>query len=426
MTLYAYGTSVTLDSTQVLGQNDVAIVGPGVTVQHVSNPLSVTAFGTSVLVQGALAGGNEALQWGSEGIFNASSSVVSITSTGSITGFIGIVSYAYDSTIFNAGTILGVREAIGHSATQFGALTINNSGLIASSASYGIIRLTAATTDLIVNNSGTIAGGNGFAAFGSNNTVSGVDKITNSGTFMGDVELGGGNDIYDARGNGLVEGIINGEDGTDTFLPGLAIETIYGGAGIDTVDLRRGAGVTVALDGSRNNTGFAKDDSYFQIETVVGSRLGADVLIGDVLANRLFGLGGADNLSGGAGADSLDGGDGVDRLTGGLGNDSFTFRSKAGAGDLILDFFSNSAGNNDAVAVSRVAFGGGMAAGVLPNAQFQLRADNVAQDSNDRFIFRTSDKTLWFDVDGTGAAAAIMLADLQASATMSAADILII
>ena len=58
--------------------------------------------------------------------------------------------------------------------------------------------------------------------------------------------------------------------------------------------------------------------------------------------------------------------------------------------------------------------------------QFRARADNHAQDADDRFIFRTTDRTLWFDADGSGAGAAIMVADLQAGAVVTAADILLI
>ncbi|QLQ19085.1 MAG: hypothetical protein HZT43_10980 [Exiguobacterium profundum] len=53
------------------------------------------------------------------------------------------------------------------------------------------------------------------------------------------------------------------------------------------------------------------------------------------------------------------------------------------------------------------------------------RADNFAQDANDRFIFRTTDRTLWFDADGTGSGASFLVASLQNVATMTAADIVI-
>lgn len=57
--------------------------------------------------------------------------------------------------------------------------------------------------------------------------------------------------------------------------------------------------------------------------------------------------------------------------------------------------------------------------GTLDAAAFQSRADIMAQDADDRFICRTTtDRTLWFDEDGNGAMVVIMVADLQAGATL--------
>ena len=117
------------------------------------------------------------------------------------------------------------------------------------------------------------------------------------------------------------------------------------------------------------------------------------------------------------------GGTGIDILTGGAGNDTFQFTTLNDFGDNIADFSSAAADNDDRFLFSASALGGGLVAGPLAANQFQSRADNVAQDADDRFIFRTTDPTLWFDVDGTGAGVAVMVADLQAGATMTNADI---
>lgn len=47
-------------------------------------------------------------------------------------------------------------------------------------------------------------------------------------------------------------------------------------------------------------------------------------------------------------------------------------------------------------------------------------------DADDRFLFRTTDTTPWYDADGTGAIAPVMVADPQAGATMTYADIIIV
>ena len=153
-------------------------------------------------------------------------------------------------------------------------------------------------------------------------------------------------------------------------------------------------------------------------------RARADTLVGDAQYNILMGFGGTDALDGAAGSDVLIGGARVDTLRGGLGNDIFQFATPGEGGDLILDFHAV-AGDDDAIRVSASGFGGGLVAGVLAASQFQSRADNLAQDATDRFIFRTTDATLWFDVDGTGVASSVLIADLQAGAILTAPDILI-
>lgn len=41
-------------------------------------------------------------------------------------------------------------------------------------------------------------------------------------------------------------------------------------------------------------------------------------------------------------------------------------------------------------------------------------------------FFRTTDKTLWFDIDGVRGEGPVLIADLQDSAVFTAADILMI
>ncbi|MGB4828457.1 MAG: hypothetical protein WBP18_14525 [Paracoccaceae bacterium] len=67
-------------------------------------------------------------------------------------------------------------------------------------------------------------------------------------------------------------------------------------------------------------------------------------------------------------------------------------------------------------------------ADVLPHRrQFPRNPAGIrATAADDRFIFRTTDRTLWFEADGSGAGAAIMVADLQAGAVVTAAEILLI
>lgn len=323
-----------------------------------------------------------------------------------------------------------------------GGVSIRNAGLIESVSNFAInlalVALDEAASTLI--NRGEITGGLG-AFNGSLNADlvvnrgllaasvvmnSGDDTLDNRrGLIEGTVDLGAGNDLLDNR-DGQIEGRITGGLGNDRLIASARVADIFdGGAGTDILDYRFGPAVIVALDGSFDNAGGALGDEITGVETIYGARHGADHLRGGAGANQLRGEGGADTLDGAAGADVLIGGRGADSLIGGLGNDSFVYQSLDQIGDVIADF-SAVAGNDDRFQFTASGFGGGLVAGVLAAAQFQSRADNLAQDGNDRFIFNTLDQTLWFDVDGTGSKAPVMIADLQAGAIVTAADIFVV
>jgi Ca2+-binding RTX toxin-like protein len=153
---------------------------------------------------------------------------------------------------------------------------------------------------------------------------------------------------------------------------------------------------------------------------------GDDHLHGQGGGDRLSGGGGDDRLKGREGEDWLKGGAGQDTLTGGIDSDAFVFGAPSEGGDVITDF-GKVPFNNDYFRINATGFGGGLVAGTtLDASRFQVRDDNIAQDSDDRFIFRTTDATLWFDSNGNAAGGLTMVADLQAGATVTAGDILLV
>ena len=367
----------------------------------------------TVHIEGAVAGYN-GVELGDNVTLDSNNAVV-IASTGVVYGAnFGVVMFGINARLDNFGLISG---GVYFQGSGPGLSRIDNAGDIISNLRAVFHE---GTETLSLNNTGTIRGD--VAAFLSTFATT-IDLIRNQGGMIGNIVLGGGDDLYDGRG-GFVDGIVFGEAGNDTFRPGSGIELFDGGAGIDTLDFRSTAGVRVYLDGSGQNTGTAAGDDYTAIETVLGSATGNDFLAGDSGNNILRGLGGVDTLSGGSGIDNLGGGAGIDRLTGGAGNDGFVFQTLSECGDVITDF-RNLVGDNDAVRIGAAGFGGGLLVGALAAAQFQTRADNLAQDSNDRFIFRTTDQTLWFDANGNVAGGLTLVADLQTGATVTAADILI-
>ena len=352
---------------------------------------------------------------------------IHVGKTGTIFGDEAIGFASQNPHIFNEGLIsattvaihLGGINGLGHD------ISIINYGTIAGNQ-YSIALFEGTLERTVLDNHGTIGNSIEATAFASSDTTFTNDTIRNSGHIYGDVYMGGGNDLFDARG-GAVLGTIHLGPGDDRYVPGQAEETVEGGAGSDRdlLDFGSTSGVTFALDGSLDASGVADGDVYSGFEYLRGSNTGADVLRGDAKANRIFGGGGADELDGSSGNDTLISGSGADTLTGGIGNDRFLYNTLQVTHDVITDF-SNSAANNDAFQFTRTTFDPTLTVGTLSATRFQSRADNLAQDADDRFIFRTSDKSIWYDDDGNGVHGAIMIADLQANATVTALDILII
>lgn len=426
MANFNYNSNVLFNVDQLIDDYDQVMIGAqGFVYKEIGSLFSAgqisTDIGIKVTVAGFASAQQSVFRFGTA-VFTVNDSLIQTTATGVIDGATAVLLYGGGNTILNQGLISGIDPAILIIDSLGSGNRIVNSGTVSSTADVAIQVYGASPTEIV--NSGLILSPTTFYAirFGG---LTADDIVRNSGTVMGGIDLGGGNDRYLGLG-GSVDGAVNGGDGNDLFRPGDAEETFVGGAGTDTLDFRRTSGVTVALDLTETATGVADGDSYSGFEVILGSRTGADVLIGDGGANRLSGFGGRDSLDGRGGHDSVEGGFGVDTLTGGSGNDSFVFQNRYGMGDVITDFSPTGAAGDDRFVITAAGFGGGLVAGNLPAPRFQSRADNVAQDADDRFIFRTADRTLWFDVDGTGAAAPVMVADLQANATMTAADILIV
>ena len=414
---YGVGNRIDLTTTDSLlvGRNGFIASTDG------SNGVLGIGSGHRVQVEGAVSGGN-GIALGNDAAADAGERVL-VTATGVVSGVTGgVVVTAHASTVINYGLIDGGFGGILLIGDGASTTRVVNAGVVHSdtAAIWSVSGGLAPGLEAIsVRNTGTIDGGLASVA-GS----SAADTIRNLGQMFGDVFLRGGDDLYDGRG-GSIEGTISGDDGNDTFRLGAGIETVDGGAGWDMLDFRSGGAIRVALDGSFANTGRAAGDVYSGIEGLFGSNFGADRLAGDGAANGLRGFGGADTLAGGGGDDGLVGGAGHDRLTGGAGNDRFVFETLAQAGDVITDF-AGVAGNNDSFQITAAGFGGGLVAGPLAAGQFRSRADNHAQDANDRFIFRTTDATLWFDANGVAAGGLTMIADLQAGAVVSAGDIVLV
>lgn len=262
------------------------------------------------------------------------------------------------------------------------------------------------------------------------------------------------------RGNNGNDSLF-GRDGNDRLSGGFGNDRIEGGNGSDWALFEGHQSVVVNLSTQGvQNTGYGSD-VLLGIENILGGS-GQDLLTGSALSNFLISGDGNDRVDGGSGNDNLYGGDGRDRmiggsghdlvnggsgndilfggsgndalsgaagsdvLYGGYGKDRFVYAGQAEVGDSIGDFVTGEDSFVLHVSGFRILRGGQLttlSAGTLVDGNFSTSTT----DGNDYFIFRTRDSTLWFDADGAGTQrSAVLIADLQGDASMSASDILLI
>ena len=307
-----------------------------------------------------------------------------VVNHGSITShdYTGVTLIGDYSSVVNTGSIVG---ATGIYMPGTGAF-INNSGTIQSEFYAAVIIGDLAGQQSTLRNSGVISTG----SIESSAVIGGIgnNTVVNSGSILGNVDLGIGNDLFDNRG-GHVSGEVRGGDGDDTYIVDSAATQIVeiGNQGTDLVlstvsynlganfenlellgndaltgwgnyldneligndvanvlrgmggeDTIYGAGGDDLIYGGRGHdtiySGNGDDRVYGGIDNdLLFGNDGNDNLLGEEGTDRLFGgdgndslLGGAnnDNLNGDAGADTLEGGSGFDRLVGGAGDDELT------------------------------------------------------------------------------------------------------
>jgi Ca2+-binding RTX toxin-like protein len=135
-------------------------------------------------------------------------------------------------------------------------------------------------------------------------------------------------------------------------------------------------------------------------------------------ANVLTGLAGNDKIVAGLGADMIIGGVGKDSVTGGGDADTFVFAEFGSANaDTIADFVHG----QDKISLSSGAFG--LAAGTLPDAIFAQ--GTAATTAAQRILYDQVKGDIWYDPDGSGAAAKQLVASLTDGLAITSSDFLI-
>ncbi|WP_298169391.1 calcium-binding protein [Novosphingobium sp.] len=245
-------------------------------------------------------------------------------------------------------------------------------------------------------------------------------------------------------GNALAN-VITGNGGADVLDGGAGADTLIGGSGNDSYVVDNALDVTTeaASGGTDLVTASLSWTLAVNVENLTlsgsaaidgtGNVLG-NVLTGNTGNNVLSGLDGNDTLTGGLGADTLLGGIGNDRLVGGLGND--TLNGGTGTDTFVFDTAPNAATNfdtlqdftsgTDKLSFSRAVYTGFAATGAMSvDAFWSGTGVNTAHDATDRFIYNTATGVLWYDADGTGASAAVQVAQLTGAPALAFSDFLI-
>lgn len=286
-----------------------------------------------------------------------------LNNSGYIAGDYGVSMRGESGSVVNHGTIasvefydanwtvfaLSIRVPFGVTSTEIG--TIENHGII--SSLFNAIDADENWVDggpnnfgssiTHVNNTGSLIGNVNLGALD--------DRLDNSGNIYGDVDLGSDDDVYFGEYGMLGAGsnILLGA-GNDVMTGGAGRELVFDGIGNDNVKtgggddyLRVGGGTDIYDGGSGNDYisyydaaggivldlqnsglggGWAGNDTISNFESASGSNTGGDFIWGTSGNNEIRTYGGSDQLSGRDGADILDGGDGNDYLWGGSGADT--------------------------------------------------------------------------------------------------------
>jgi Ca2+-binding RTX toxin-like protein len=234
---------------------------------------------------------------------------------------------------------------------------------------------------------------------------------------------------------------LSGGAGADTLTGGTGADSLFGGSGNDVLVLD---GATDTVHGGAGETGVDTVRAGFSLTlgsgleylTMLGSANidgtgngAANRIDGNGGANLLLGLGGKDTLIGNAGADTLDGGALADILQGGTGADIYRYGALAEVVNEVIQGFE--VGIDD-IAISAAGFGGGLVAGMNLAAAGRFVANTTgratAPAGTGQFIFETDAKRIWWDDDGQGGDAAVLVVTLKASITtgLSAADLVVV
>jgi Ca2+-binding RTX toxin-like protein len=343
-----------------------------------------------------------------------------------------------------------VTELAGEGTDRIATLI---SYIIPAGASIEVLEATNSTSTNVIDLHGNEIG----------NLVAGNDGVNNMTGGGGNDVLGGygGNDVL---GGGEGDDVLIGGDGNDFMIAAAGNDLIIGGSGNDILEgdggddvLDGGDGKDALLGGPGNDimtggggdddlVGTAGNDIYYvqdagdlitdpagqgndRVATTISYTLAPAAEIelletadpAGTTAINLTGNQFDQTVIGNEGVNLLDGKEGLDKLIGAGGADFFAFTTKIGAGniDTIVDFSAA----DDTILLEDAEFVG-LAVGALGSNTFVV--GTKAQDADDRIIYDPATGALYFDADGSGAAAMVQFATLNGLPVITASDFVII
>ena len=264
------------------------------------------------------------------------------------------------------------------------------------------------------------------AASGTDSVNSSVNYVLSANdenlTLLGTALVGTGNAVANLitgnAGNNTLDGgagndTLSGGAGNDIYIVDSSLDVVVeaAAAGIDTIN----STVTLTLAANVENltlTGATAIDGSGNAD--------ANVITGNAANNILSGLAGNDTLNGADGNDTLNGGAGTDRLVGGIGLDTFVFNTALAADnvDTLADFATG-----DLIQLDRTVFTALSGGTTLTAAEFGAGAGLVAAaNAQQRILHDTTTGAIRYDSDGNGAAAAVLFANANIGAPLSAAS----
>ena len=197
------------------------------------------------------------------------------------------------------------QSGSGNSANSYGTFAVTTAGVWTYTLNNANATVNALNDGQSLIDNFTVLSADGTAKAVSITINGANDVATLPAVYTG---IGDPND-YDNLGNSAGT-TINGTNSNTA-------DTLYGGAGNDTINGLNGADI---LYGGTGN----------------------DILDGGSQNDTLYGGSGNDTLRGGSGNDILIGGYGADAITGGTGNDTISYLSLLDTGDTITDFVTGS------------------------------------------------------------------------------------